>query len=445
MKTIDISAITILPNRQRRDFNPNKMQEFSDGIRKRGLLHPIILREHEGKFILVAGERRLRAVTDIADLGDSIRHDGQLVPLNSIPYTLLHELDPIAYEEAELEENTHRVDLSWQERAVAVSRLAALRTKQAAARGESPPSVAAISLEVRGSSEGIHHESTRQELIVARHLDKPEVQAAKTVKDAFKILKKAEAAERNRELGALVGKTFTADLHQAINGNSLEWMAKAETGQFDVILTDPPYGMGADEFGDSGGMAGGTHSYDDSPEAFLAIMQDFPRESFRLAKEQAHLYLFCDVGWFGWLREKFAEAGWQVFRTPLIWYKRHGMRAPWPELGPQRKYETILYAIKGKRPILKMVGDVLDYPADAQLGHAAQKPVALYEDLLRRSCQPGDTVFDPFMGSGPIFGAAHLLKVRATGIELDQANYGIALGRLKGLKAQQELDLAIGL
>lgn len=55
MKTIELSAITILPNRQRRDFNPNKMQEFSDGIRKRGLLHPIILRQDGDKFILVAG------------------------------------------------------------------------------------------------------------------------------------------------------------------------------------------------------------------------------------------------------------------------------------------------------------------------------------------------------------------------------------------------------
>lgn len=445
MKTIELSAITIAPNRQRRDFNPNKMQEFSDGIRKRGLLHPIILREEAGKFILVAGERRLRAVTDIADLGDCIRHDGQLVPPNSIPYTLLHELDSISYEEAELEENTHRVDLSWQERALAVSRLATLRGKQASARGEPTPSVAAIALEVRGSSEGVHHENTRQELIVARYLDNPDVSAAKTVKDAFKILKKQEAAERHRELGELVGKTFTTDVHQAINGDSLEWMRSAVAGQFDVILTDPPYGIGADGFGDSGGLAANTHSYSDSPEMFLSIMESFPQESFRLAKEQAHLYLFCDVGWFQWLRERFTEVGWQVFRTPLVWYKRHGVRAPWPEIGPQRKYETILYAIKGKRPILKMVGDVLDYPADAQLGHAAQKPVALFEDLLRRSCLPGDLVFDPFCGSGPIFGAAHLLKVRVIGIELDQFNYGIALGRIKALKAQQELDLSIGL
>ena len=36
------------------------------------------------------------------------------------------------------------------------------------------------------------------------------------------------------------------------------------------------------------------------------------------------------------------------------------MRAPWPDSGPQRKYETLLYAVKGKRPVLKMAGDVLE-------------------------------------------------------------------------------------
>jgi len=42
---------------------------------------------------------------------------------------------------------------------------------------------------------------------------------------------------------------------------------KAEV--FDVILTDPPYGMGADEFGDSGGLTEGAHAYKDDEEYFF--------------------------------------------------------------------------------------------------------------------------------------------------------------------------------
>lgn len=445
MNLISIETIKIAPDRQRRLFDAAKLHEFADGIQQRGLLHPIILRVVAGNFTLVAGERRLRAVTDLMALGGTYKHDGAEVPLGMIPYTLFDDLDPLAAEEAELEENIHRENLTWQERAAAHARLSTLRAAQAGQRGEAPPTVAEISLEVRGSSEGVNQETTRREIIVAKHLHNPAVKAAKTVDEAFKILRKEEATAKHRELGERIGRTFTAEMHSLVNTDSLQWLTEQQSEGFDVILTDPPYGMGADEFGDSGGLAAGAHGYADTPDLFLRIMQDFPRESFRVAKAQAHLYCFCDIGWFQFLREKLMEAGWNCFRTPLIWYKKSGMRAPWPEQGPQRKYETILYAVKGKRSILKMAGDVLDFPPDSNLGHAAQKPVALFQELLSRSVLPGNTVLDPFMGTGPILEAAHALKCRATGIELDAASYGIAIKRLERIKAQQELDLSIGL
>ena len=198
MKTISISDITITPGRQRRAFDPAKMQEFSEGIAKRGLLHPIILRRDGPLHILVAGERRLRAVGSLAALGNTIAHDGDAVPLGHIPFTLLSDLSPLAAEEAELEENIHREDLSWQERSAALLRLQSLRIAQAAAAGAPPPTVADLAVEVRGSGDGNYQDRTRQELIVAKHLHKPEVAAAKTVAEAFKFLQHEEAAAKSR-------------------------------------------------------------------------------------------------------------------------------------------------------------------------------------------------------------------------------------------------------
>ena len=455
MKLINITAIKIAPNRQRRVFDAAKLHEFADGIAKQGLFHPIILRIEGDNYTLVAGERRLRAITDIHALGGTFFHDGVQVPADTIPYTTLGELNELDAEEAELSENIHREDLSWQERAAAHSRLKALRDAQSLAAGIPLPSVAAIALEVRGSAEGVNQEITRRELIVARHLDNPEIAGAKSVDEAWKILKKQEESSRNRELGEKVGRTFTADLHKAFQADALIWLAEQAAETFDVILTDPPYGMGADEFGDSGAMAsygvgatggaGGAHGYADTRAGAERIISTLVVEGFRVAKAQAHLYIFCDIDLFHWIRAEATSAGWWVFRTPLIWYKKSGARAPWPEHGPQRKYETLLYAVKGKRTTLRMAPDVLDYPPDFNLGHAAQKPVALFEDLLRRSCLPGNSVLDPFCGTGTIFPAAHAIKCRAVGVELDQASYGIAVKRIEGLKAQQELDLAIGL
>jgi DNA modification methylase len=157
-------------------------------------------------------------------------------------------------------------------------------------------------------------------------------------------------------------------------------------------------------------------------------------ETFRLAKPQAHCYVFCDVDNFLELRGLFAAAGWDTFRTPLVWHNPSSQRAPWPTCGPHRRYQLCLYAIKGKRPVYKLAPDLVEYKSDENVGWAAQKPVDLYRDFLTRSCRAGDSVLDPFAGSGTIFPAAHGLKIKATGVERDEVAYGIAVKRLGELK-----------
>lgn len=441
MKHATLSDIIIPENRQRTTFDLAAINELGDSIERRGLLHPPVFRKVGDKFSLVAGERRLRAMTDLHDMGRPFCHEGEVVPIFTIPYTLLGDLSELEAMEAELEENIRRVDLSWQEKARATARLAELRAAQATAAGAPAPTVAVIAKEVRGSSEGAFHEATRKEILITKHLEDPDVQKAKSLKDAFKIMQRKEEATKRVQLAEVVGKTFSAEIHQCHNTDSLAWMSAQSADQYDVILTDPPYGMGADEFGDSGGQTSGAHFYADDRETALACYRTLAVEGFRIAKPAAHLYAFCDIDLFHDIRETLASAGWRVFRTPLIWFKPAAFRAPWPEHGPQRKYECIVYAVKGNRPVNALAGDVIECPPDKNLGHNAQKPVALYRELLRRSVRPGDKVLDPFCGSGPIFPAAHEFKVTATGIELDPAAYGLAVTRIQNLKTETQLDL----
>lgn len=442
MLKLPLPSIQIAANRQRREFDETKLQELASSIIANGLLQPVVVRSMgKAGFQLVAGERRLRAIEQLRFIGKSLRFNGEEIGEDLIPCVTLGELGELEAEEAELDENIRRVDLTWQERAAATARLASLRGRQAEARGEEPPKVAAIAVEVRGSSEGVHHENTRRELIVAKHLDNPEVAKAKTVDEAFKVLKRQEEAHRNVELAAQVGRTFTAEAHAAYHADSLEWMANYAGELFDVILTDPIYGMGADTFGDSGGKAAGAHQYEDSYEAWQKMVSVFGYLAYKVTKPQAHLYAFCDIDRFHEFKGKLEEDGWNVFRTPLVWHKPTGSRTPWVDFGPQRKYELCIYANKGRKPVTRIFPDLVSYPADDNLGHNAQKPVALFLDLLKRSVAPGNLVLDPFAGSGTIFPAAHELKCRAVGIEQDASSYGICLRRLEGLKAQQELNL----
>lgn len=434
MRLVPLSEVSIPPDRQRQEFDPEALVMLMTSIQTTGLLHPIIVRESSAGVVLVAGERRIRACRDIWALGGTVYFEANALCSEVLPAVELGELSELAAVEAEFDENDKRENVTWQERAAATSQLARLRALQAEARGLPEPTVADLAAETRGSSEGGFQESTRRELIVARHFADPEVAGAKTLDDAFKHLRKQEETKQRTELAARVGATFTADLHNLFNADSEEWLREQPGEQFDVILTDPPYGMGADEFGDSGRMSMSAHSYDDSEETMRKILNWLPNESFRLAKPLAHLYLFCDIDWFSHLRAVLGLAGWQVHRTPLIWHKPNGARAPWPDQGPQRKWEMILYAVKGKKPVNLLAGDVISCSNEpnAQLG--AQKPVELYKELLKRSVKPGDRVADFFCGTGPIFPAAHALKCSAVGIEKIPATYTIAMDRINKLK-----------
>lgn len=472
MRYASASKIVILPNRQRQEFDPDAMQELADSIEAQGLMHPPVMRIQGDDLVLVAGERRLKTILQLHELGIRFKCDGEVVPEDLVPYTMLGELSELEAEEAELDENLKRKDLTWQEHAAATARLHALRQKQhpklLTVVSDSDPedpnlnktitvgsthTIADTAKELLGRSDGAYQDQIRKEVIVAKYLDNPIVAKAKSADEAFKLLKREEAAKKNRELALEVGKTFNADLHALFNRDCLGFMAEVAAGpedqKFDVILTDPPYGMGAQDFGNSAGkFTGIEHHYDDSYESWKKLM-DGPSGwcnlSYQVCKPQAHAYVFCDIDRFGELKAMMQSAGWYVFRTPLINVKTNSGRVPLPELGPRRQYEILLYAIKGKKPTTHIYPDVITSNADENLSHGAQKPVALYQNLLQRSVKPGDRVADFFAGSGTIFEAAQLFQCYATGTEVSTEYYGMCLARINRLKAAEQPSLLAGL
>ena len=176
-------------------------------------------------------------------------------------------------------------------------------------------------------------------------------------------------------------------------------------------------------------MSGEGHDYDDSKKTFEEMLYWLPDELYRVAKERAHCYIFCDIRNFERLHTLMVLAGWNAFNTPIIWDKCGIGMLPHPDYGPRRTHEYIFYAWKGDRKTLVVKSDVLRIPAVKKLSHGAQKPVALYCDLLSRSANAGDTVLDCFGGSGPILVAANNTRTIATYIEKNEDAYNIAIQR----------------
>lgn len=427
----------VVENRQRKEFNEKANIDLQESIKSIGLLHAIVLEDDGKSMILRAGERRLRAVKDLADFGVKIKYDGQEVELGFIPYTSWEDLTELQRLQIEVDENNQRKDFTWQEAATALAALAKLRELQA---GGVKPTTRVLAEEAYCTGDTpmtpiAAAARAKDELILAQHLHKPEIAKAKTAKEAMNLLKTAERHDRNMELARTVGRLQKSERFQCFNIDSQEWVRECQNEVYDVILTDPPYGIDADSFGTASESSATAHGYADSKEVLEEILEWFPQESFRVTKPEAHLYLFCDIDWFATWRTELKQAGWKVFRTPLIWVKPTGFRTPWIDSGPQRKYELILYAVKGGKKVNMIAPDVIQIQsAGAGVGHPAAKPASLFAELLRRSVRPGDSVLDLFCGTGPVFGAAHQHKCKATGVELIEKFYGESVRQIQLLE-----------
>lgn len=68
IRQVPVGAVSPNPMQPRRAFDPAELEELSASIRQNGLLQPLVVRPapgSTGRYELVAGERRLRAVTSL--------------------------------------------------------------------------------------------------------------------------------------------------------------------------------------------------------------------------------------------------------------------------------------------------------------------------------------------------------------------------------------------
>lgn len=96
-QVVDINLITPNPYQPRKEFSDEKLNELAESIRIHGVIQPLLVREHQGKYQLIAGERRLRA--------------SKLVGLTEVPIVIKDMTDQVMMEVA-LVENLQREDLN---------------------------------------------------------------------------------------------------------------------------------------------------------------------------------------------------------------------------------------------------------------------------------------------------------------------------------------------
>ncbi len=204
--------------------------------------------------------------------------------------------------------------------------------------------------------------------------------------------------------------------NKVLNQDCLTFMKTVPDKYFDLVLTDPPYGIGMDgKVGING--AGRAKEYQNKNWDKSTPSKEIFDEIIRVSKNQiifgANHFIdkipYSSSCWLFWDKDNkesfFAdgELAWTNFKTAVRVYKFrwHGMLQQ-------------------------------DMANKEERHHPTQKPVELFKMILRDYAVKNDfkTIFDPFMGSGTTAIACKALGLDYVGCELDKDYYEIINKRL---------------
>ncbi len=109
VQRVPLDRIRPCPLQPRKDFPAESLRELADSIREQGIVQPLVVRDRDGYFELIAGERRWRAA--------------QLLQLPEVP-VIIRQADDRAALELALIENLQRENLNAIEEAHGYAQLA---------------------------------------------------------------------------------------------------------------------------------------------------------------------------------------------------------------------------------------------------------------------------------------------------------------------------------
>lgn len=245
-------------------------------------------------------------------------------------------------------------------------------------------------------------------------------------------------------------------IQKVILGDCLEKMKEIQDETIDMILCDLPYGVTA------------RNKWDE-----IIPLDNLWLEYKRIIKTNGAIVLTAiqpftsqlvmsniDMFKYEWIWEKEAGTGFlnakkcplKSHENILVFYKKQCQYNPQMDVGKPYKCRkgglTDNYNVDSKSDIItenngfRYPKTVLKYSRDKNKLHPTQKPVSLFEYLIKTYTNEGDIVLDNCAGSGTTGVAAKNLNRQFILIEKEEKYYNICLERL-GMKNVDSIDINV--
>lgn len=251
--------------------------------------------------------------------------------------------------------------------------------------------------------------------------------------------------------------------NQIFNEDAMTGLQRIPDGTVDLIVTDPPYGLGKDYGNESDKMAAAdylrwTEAWIDAAipklkpngSLYIYLTWRYSPEIFVMLKQR--MTMMNEIIWdrrvpsMGGSTRSYSS----VHDTIGFFVKQKGyyfdldaIRIPYDAVTKKARSRSIFVGAKwlemGYNPKDLWSVSRLHREHPERADHPTQKPLEIVERMIKASCPPGGLVLDLFMGSGTTAVAAKRCGRDFVGFELNPDYCGVIAQRLAELDKQEDL------
>ena len=248
---------------------------------------------------------------------------------------------------------------------------------------------------------------------------------------------------------------MTKIINNIENGDSIEILKRIPDKSFDLVFADPPYNMQIGEKltrPDDSKVDGVNDKWDQfsSFEHYDKFSKSWLKECKRILKDNGSMWVIGTYHNIFRLGYHIQNLNYWILND-VIWRKNN----PMPNFKGTRftnAHETLIWASKNKKSrytfnyqSLKCLNDDLQMRSDWILPicngkerlkkdgkkiHSTQKPEALLHRIILATTNKGDSIFDPFLGTGTTAVVAKKLGRKYFGVEKDKKYFQAAKQRI---------------